>query len=42
MDLFIQVVIDEVWFGLQEGGILIGSVIVYKGKIIGCGYNWRV
>ena len=34
--------IEEAEKGLNEGGIPIGSVIVYKGKIIGRGHNRRV
>jgi len=42
MDPFMQAAIDEARLGLAEGGIPIGSVIVYKGKIIGRGHNRRV
>jgi len=42
MDTFLQVAFDEAKEGLKEGGIPIGSVIVYKGKIIGRGHNRRV
>ncbi len=42
MDIFMQAAIDEAQMGLSEGGIPIGSVIVYKGKIIGRGHNRRV
>ncbi len=34
--------IEEAEKGLSEGGIPIGSVIVYQGNIIGRGYNRRV
>ncbi len=34
--------IEEARLGLQEGGIPIGSVIVYEGRIIGSGHNRRV
>ncbi len=34
--------IDEARKGLSEGGIPIGSTIVYRGKIIGRGHNRRV
>lgn len=34
--------IKEARKGLQEGGIPIGSVLVYNGKIIGRGHNRRV
>lgn len=37
-----QVAIEEARKGLEEGGIPIGSVIVYEGKIIGRGHNRRV
>ncbi|MGA6108368.1 nucleoside deaminase [Pseudomonas solani] len=42
MDAFMQAAIDEARQGLAEGGIPIGSVIVHKGRIIGCGHNRRV
>lgn len=42
MDKFMQAAIDEAKKGLAEGGIPIGSVIVYQGKIIGRGHNRRV
>ena len=42
MDKFLKAAFDEAQKGLQEGGIPIGSVIVYKGKIIGRGHNRRV
>lgn len=41
-DTFLQAAIDEAKKGLDEGGIPIGSVIVYNGKIIGRGHNRRV
>jgi cytosine deaminase len=41
-DPFLQAAIDEAKQGLAEGGIPIGSVIVYKGTIIGRGHNMRV
>lgn len=34
--------IEEAKKGLQEGGIPIGSVLVYNNKIIGSGHNRRV
>jgi len=37
-----QAAISEAKTGLEEGGIPIGSVIVYRGKIIGRGHNKRV
>jgi len=41
-DAFLQAAIDEAQQGLAEGGIPIGSVIVYRGEIIGRGHNRRV
>src|SRR5436190_15951920 len=42
MDLFLAAAIDEARTGLKEGGIPIGSVIVYKGEIVGRGHNRRI
>lgn len=42
MDVFLQAAIDEARQGLAEGGIPIGSVLVYNGNIIGRGHNRRV
>lgn len=42
MDKFLKAAIDEAIKGLKEGGIPIGSVIVYQGKIIGRGHNRRI
>ena len=42
MEKFLKAAIEEAQIGLQEGGIPIGSVIVYKGEIIGRGHNRRV
>lgn len=42
MDEFLQAAIEEAQRGLAEGGIPIGSVLVYEGKIIGRGHNRRV
>ncbi|KAA3615744.1 MAG: nucleoside deaminase [Calditrichaeota bacterium] len=42
MDKFMQVAIEEAEKGLEEGGIPIGSVLVYKNKIIGRGHNRRI
>lgn len=39
---FMQAAIDEARKGLKEGGIPIGSVLVYDGRIIGRGHNRRV
>jgi cytosine deaminase len=41
VDEFMRAAIAEAEAGLQEGGIPIGSVLVYKGKIIGRGHNRR-
>ena len=42
MDPFLRAAIDEARQGLQEGGIPIGSVVVYGGAILGRGHNRRV
>lgn len=42
MDQYMAAAIEEARLGLQEGGIPIGSVIVYEGCIIGRGHNRRV
>ena len=42
MDSFLRASLDEAKKGLSEGGIPIGSVLVYEGKIIGRGHNRRV
>jgi cytosine deaminase len=39
---FLKAAIDEAKKSYTEGGIPIGSVIVYNGKIIGRGHNKRV
>jgi creatinine deaminase len=39
---FMQAAIAEARAGLVEGGIPIGSVLVYRGQIIGRGHNRRV
>ena len=41
-DPFLVAAIQEAEQGLREGGIPIGSVIVWQGKIIGRGHNRRV
>lgn len=41
-DQFMQAAIEEAQKGLGEGGIPIGSVLVYENKIIGRGHNRRV
>ena len=42
MNKFLQATINEAKTGLKEGGIPIGSVLVYDGKIIGRGHNKRI
>jgi cytosine deaminase len=42
MNEFMQAAIDEAKKGVSEGGIPIGSVIVYKNEIIGRGHNKRI
>ena len=42
MDVFLKTAIAEAEAGLAEGGIPIGSVLVYEGQIIGRGHNRRV
>jgi cytosine deaminase len=42
MDQFMQAAIEEARAGLAEGGIPIGSVIVFRNRIIGRGHNRRV
>ena len=42
MDQFFKEAIKEARIGLAEGGIPIGSVIVYKNEILGKGHNRRV
>jgi creatinine deaminase len=42
MDMFLEAAIEEARKGLAEGGIPIGSVLVFDGKIIGRGHNQRV
>jgi cytosine/creatinine deaminase len=42
MEEFLQAALEEAKKGYKEGGIPIGSVLVYKGKIIGRGHNKRV
>jgi len=40
--MFLQAAIDEAQAGWAEGGIPIGSVLVFDGRIIGRGHNRRV
>ena len=42
MDLFMEQAMAEAEAGLAERGIPIGSVLVYRDKIIGRGHNRRV
>ena len=42
MDQFLKAAVDEARKGSLEGGIPIGSVLVYRGEIIGRGHNRRV
>lgn len=42
MDSFMQAAIEEARQGLSEGGIPIGSVVVFENRIIGRGHNRRV
>jgi cytosine/creatinine deaminase len=42
LDIFMQAAIEEAEKGLAEGGIPIGSVLVYKDEIIGRGHNRRI
>ena len=42
MDKFMQAAIAEAQKGMDEGGIPIGSVLVYQSEIIGRGHNRRV
>ena len=41
-DPFLQVALEQARKSLAEGGIPIGSVLVYRGEIIGRGHNCRV
>ena len=41
-DEFMKAAIEEAELGLREGGIPIGSVLVYHGRILGRGHNRRV
>jgi len=42
MDPFLKAALDEARTGRSEGGIPIGSVLVYRGEILGRGHNRRV
>jgi cytosine deaminase len=41
MDTFFDAAVAEAEVGLAEGGIPIGSVLVYRGRILGRGHNRR-
>ncbi len=41
-DFFMQAALKQAEQGYDEGGIPIGSVLVYQGKIIGQGHNQRI
>ena len=41
-ETFFDVALEEAQVGAHEGGIPIGSVLVYRGEIIGRGHNRRV
>jgi cytosine deaminase len=42
MDLFLAAAIEEAERGRSEGGIPIGAVLVFEGRILGRGHNRRV
>lgn len=42
MDKYFKEALDQAKKGYNEGGIPIGSVLVYQNKILGKGYNKRV
>jgi cytosine deaminase len=42
VDAFMMAALDEARLGGQEGGVPIGSALVYRGEIIGRGRNRRV
>ena len=42
MDLFLAAAIEEAERGRSEGGIPIGAVLVFDGRILGRGHNRRV
>ena len=42
MDTFLSAAVAEAEAGLAEGGIPIGAVLAYEGRIIGRGHNRRV
>jgi len=42
MDVFLAAAIEEAEIGRSEGGIPIGAVLVFEGRILGRGHNRRV
>ena len=42
MDVFLAAAIEEAERGRSEGGIPIGAVLVFQGRILGRGHNQRV
>jgi creatinine deaminase len=42
MDAFMDAAVAEARQGLAEGGIPIGSVVVWRGEVVGRGHNRRV
>jgi cytosine/creatinine deaminase len=42
MDIFLAAAIEEAEHGRSEGGIPIGAVLVFDGRILGRGHNRRV
>ena len=42
MDVFLAAAIEEAELGRSEGGIPIGAVLVFDGRILGRGHNRRV
>ena len=42
MDSFLKAALEEARKGLGEGGLPIGSVLVYRNEIIGRGHNRRI
>ena len=42
MNIYLNAALEEARIGLSKGGIPIGAVVVYDGKIIGRGHNQRV
>ncbi len=42
MDPFFDLAVQEARIGLQEGGIPIGSALVYRNQVLGRGHNRRI